>query len=103
MNVLKTGWGGKGEHGVLEVDMTLTEDDISFSLIEKNYNDWGRQSVLDSEFKKAKKVKRNGERLTVQFLYELLKDWIENECGMVYYRIKVEDVKFPMTDEAASK
>lgn len=24
MNVLKTGWGGKGEHGVLEVDMTLT-------------------------------------------------------------------------------
>lgn len=92
MNVLKTGWGGRGEHANLEVDMTVFENDIVFLLIEKSYNDWGGKSILQSEIKKEKKVKLNGERITVEYIYEILNDWIKNECNMIYYNIKVEDV-----------
>lgn len=94
MNVLKTSWGGRGEHGILEVDMTVAEREITFALIEKNYSDWGGASTLCSEVRREKICEYNGEEITVQFVYEILSDWIRNECGMIYYnRFKEEDIK----------
>lgn len=93
MNVLKTSWGGRGEHAILEVDMTVAEREITFVLIEKGYNDWGGAPILDSEVRKEKTCEYNGEEITVQFVYEILSDWIRNECGMIYYKLKEEDVR----------
>lgn len=94
MNILKASWGGKGEHAILDVDMTVIESGIIFSLIEKSYNDWSGNSILQSEIKKEKKIELNGERITVQYIYEILDDWIRNECNMIYYNINVEDVTY---------
>lgn len=93
IHVLNTSFGGRGEHSILDVYMTVKENELLFSLIEKSYNDWGGASVLDGEVQKEKSFEYNGESITSEFVYDTIIDWIRNECGMIYYRRIAEDIR----------
>ena len=93
IHVLNTSFGGKGEHSILDVYLTVKENVLTFSLIEKGYNDWGGAPVLDSEVQKEKSFEYNGENITKEFVYDTIIDWIRNECGMIYYRSIAEDIR----------
>ena len=92
MNILHCSWGGRGEHGILEIDMELTDNIVTLELSDKCYSDWGRSSQLTDEKKYSKSYNIGEKELTRQELYCYVMDLVENECGITWYKIKVEDI-----------
>lgn len=42
-------WGGRGEHGILEVYMGYDRGNLVFEISDKSWDDWGGSSVIQSD------------------------------------------------------
>ncbi len=99
MKILNASWGGRGEHGILEVYMNIEENKLILSLCDSSYSDWSHRSQLTHKRTGSKSYDMKTKDLTKKYLYDCVIDLVENECNIMGYKIKEEDIYLQIEKE----
>lgn len=92
MKILRTSWGGRGEHGILEVYMNITAGKLMLSFNDDTYSDWGNSSQLSKRVTGSKSYDIGHNYLNKKLLQNYIIDLIINEYKITCYRIMEEDI-----------